>query len=250
MPDRGQHDVSSRSQPPAPAAVQLSQMGSQEAGSSSEPEEQVQHQTDTVLVVGSGERQPLMGSEHQDTQGLDAADLATTSRMGVRAEEPTPSQQQPVTQLRQTPEPPDAEAADELEPRLLERASAAPERRSFGRAESAPSATVDAAADAALAVTQTGGGLRVTEDSQGDIADSSAQEAGAVSRAADLARRPSQPLEAGLGHDRLAIRTCVRAAAHDGASSSKGDAAGASSSAANGDDSPVMRCVCFTPMFL
>ena len=65
-----------------------------------------------------------------------------------------------------------------------------------------------------------------------------------MSRAADLARRPSQPLEAGLGHDRLAIRTSVPTGAHNGASSSQEDAAGASSSAAAGGDSPVMRCAC------
>ena len=249
MPDRGQHDVSG-SQPPAPAALQLSQIDSQEAACSSEPEDQVQHQADTVLVVGSGERQPLMGSDDQDAQGLDTADLASASVLGDRAEDPAPTAQHPVMQLRRTPKPPGAEAAGEREPGLLECASAAPERVSFGRAESAPSATVDAAADAALAVAQTGSALRVSEQSEDDCADSSVLEAGAVSRAADLARRPSQPLEAGLGHDRLAIRTSVPTVAHDGASSSRGDAAGASSSAAAGDDSPVMRCVWLAPQYL
>ncbi len=250
MPDRGQHD-GSRSQLPAPAALQLSQMDLQEAACSSESEQQVQRQTDTVLVVGSGERQPLMGTEDQHTQRLDApADLATTSLLAVDADEQASNEQQPVTQL---PEPPDGVPANEHEPGLLERATAALERRSFGRADSAPSASVDATADAALAATQTGGGLRGSEQSEGDIADSSAPKAGVVSRAADLARRPSQPLEAGLGHDRLAIRTSVPTVAHDGASSSKGDAAGASSSAVAGDDSPVMRCVaaavlCFCDM--
>ena len=250
MPDRGQHDVSGPP-PPAPAAVQLSEMGPEEVAGSSGPEEQAQHRMDTVLVVGSGERQPLMGAGHQDTQGSDAADLATPGLLAVDAEDPALTSQQPVMQPLHSAESPDAAPVDELEPGLLERVGVvAPERRSFGRAESAPSAAFDAAAHAALAATQTGGGFRARDHSEGELADSSALEPGAMSRAADLARRPSQPLEAGLGHDRLAIRTSVQAFGHDGASSSKGDAAGPSSSAAAGDDSPVMRSVSCIPPYL
>ena len=226
----------------ASAAVQLSQMGVPDASRALRPHTQQQH--NPASENSSGERQPLVGWDggpHLARQSASQPAIPAGAPEAVPAPGVT-LREQAASASEQRNQAQDASAKAE---RLAGATEPRERRTSFVRAGSAPPASLDAAADVMLAAsapdTAAGGSAHLTSEvSLPPQADGSAAQLQLF--AAGLDRRPSQPLEAGLGHDRLAIRTSMPAAAGDGASRSRDDAAGASTSATAGDQSPVIRC--------
>ena len=247
-PDR-EHNDDSCAPRPASAAVQLSQRVMPDDSRAPEPHDQQQQGFESEF--GSGERQPLVGWDEGPPSDVVAAASQPATQSALTADAPVatvpPLGDLAAVQAEEPSECPDGSIALLLKPVLPERAREAPGRMMFVRAESAPAATVDAAAAAAVSAASTaisavdGNAHETLEESQPPAA---AQDLATQRRlqAAGLDLRPSRPLEAGLGHDRLAIRTSVPAAAGDGAFSSKDGAAGASTSATAGGESPVIRC--------